>query len=116
MLDLLNEAVRGLREELGESRNNNRQLHEKQRQVQRMEEERNMANGEIRKNIITVQTQEDRRQEGFRYEQANVPKNSNVWLKREVKFDVPPPGLTYGGWGEVFLTKHRKIYHRRQSH
>ena len=41
----------------------------------KMEEGRNRANGEIRSNIISVQTQEDRRQEGFMYEQANVQKN-----------------------------------------
>ena len=68
----------------------------------KMEEGRNRANGEIRSNIISVQTQEDRRKEGFTYEQANLQKNYNVGLKREVKFEVPPPGLTYGEWGEVF--------------
>ena len=74
MLDLLSEAVQRLREELGESRNGNQQLHEKQRRAEQRMAEENRANGEIRKNIISVQTQEDRRQEGFMYEQANVQK------------------------------------------
>ena len=52
MLNLLNEEVLGLREELGESRNNNQQLHEKQmRMEQRMGEGRNRANGEIRETL-----------------------------------------------------------------
>ena len=57
MLNLLNEAVQGLREELEESRNNNQQLQENQRRMeQRIEDGRNRANGEIRKIIISVQT------------------------------------------------------------
>ena len=72
-LSLLDEAVLGLREELEESKKNNQQLHEKQmRMEQRMEEERNKANGEIRKNISSVQTQKDRWQGGSRFEQADV--------------------------------------------
>ena len=102
--NISSEADIGLREELEESRNSNQQLQENQRRMeQRMEEERNRANGEIRKNIIAVQTQEGRRREGFRYEQPNVRKNSNVGLKREVKFEVHPPGLTYGGGGTKFF-------------
>ena len=77
------------------------------------EEGRNRANGEIRKNITSVQTPEDRRQGGFTYEQANVPKNSNVGLKREVKFDVPPPGLTYGEAEQSFFNQSSKDLHQQ---
>ena len=117
MLNLLNEAVLGLGEELGQSRNNNQQLHEKQmRTEQRMGEERNRANGEIMKNIRSVQTQEGRRQGGSRYEQANVPQNPNIGLKSEVKVEVPPPGLTYGGVGRRYFNQAPKDLPRRQSH
>ena len=42
------------------------------------------------------------------YEQANVPNNSKVWLKREVKFGVHPPGLTYGWGGTKFFNQSSK--------
>ena len=90
--NLLSEEVQGLREEAKESRNNNQQLQENQRRMeQRMEDGGNRANGEITKSIVSVQTQEDRWKEGVRYEQANVQKYSSVGLKREAKFEAPPP-------------------------
>ena len=79
--NLISEAVQGLREELGGSRNNDRKLQANQRMGQRIEDERNMEAAEIRKILISAQTQEGRRQEGVRYEQANVRKYSNVGLK-----------------------------------
>ena len=60
------------------------------------EEERNRANEAIKKNTISVQTQEDRWKRGVRNEQANVYRNINTGLKREVKVEVSPPGLSYG--------------------
>ena len=62
-----------------------------------MGEERKVINGAVRNNDISVQTQEGRWQGLIRIGQANAYPNSNTELKREVKSENAPPGLTYGG-------------------
>ena len=59
-------------------------------------EERKGINEATQRNTISVQTQEDRWQREIGNGHANVYRNFNTVLKREVKAENAPPGLFYG--------------------
>ena len=67
-----------------------------------------MINEEIQKNTISVQTQEGRRQGWVGYGQANVYQSFNTGLKREVKAENAPPGLSYGEVRQSFVAQRPK--------
>ena len=91
LLEELIDAIMGSREEMKESRNNTQQIQENEWEWGKIEEDKNWVSGEMKRRIDSVKTQEDRQQDGIRYDQTKVPKSSSVWGKVEVKVEVPPP-------------------------
>ena len=103
----ISDALTGLKDEMGENRNNTQQIHEKQTQVARKieeEEERYNVSGEIKKCIDSVRQPEEKHHGGIRYEPTKVPQIFSVGLKSEVRVKVPT-GLSYSG-AEEFLDKY----------
>ena len=78
-------------------------------------EEENRANGEIRKTLSHYKHRKTDGKKGLGINRQ-MYKKFNEGLKREVKFGVHPPGLTYGGVGEVFFNQAPKDLPRRRSH
>ena len=104
MLLTIREAIFGLEKEMEMNRTNHQTLQENQVKTERkLEEERRMLEETIQRNANSVQTHGEAMGEWIRKEQTIKGQNSDNELKREVKKENVPPGLTYGAAGRKFL-------------
>ena len=70
---------------------------------QKLEEERQRIDESMKKNTISVPTQEGRWQGEIGNGQANAYQNFNTVLKREVEAENATPGLSYGEVGQRYF-------------